>query len=154
MSITIKEIDQAIPCQALSIRTTNQAEANPQTAKIGAMWQKFYQNYFTKLPQNINIYGIYCHYESDANGEFDVIAGFEKNEDSVIDSNELFDVTIPQGKYLVFSEEGTMPDAVITAWQTVWECFDDANCKHTRLYDVDFEHYVSESQVDVYIGIE
>ena len=55
---------------------------------------------------------------------------------------------------MVFSEQGAMPIAVITAWQKAWAYFNDPSCEHNRLYNVDFEHYVSQSQVDVYIGIE
>lgn len=155
MQIATRTVSNNIPCQGISVRTTNQDESNTKSAKIGEMWQNFYQNYFAKLPEDSDIYGIYHNYESDTNGAFDVTAGWHQVEDSsLFDTNDLITVTIPKGKYLVFSEKGDMPDAVINAWQNVWAYFNNADSTHTRLYNIDFEHYVSESQVDVYIGIE
>lgn len=155
MSTTVKELPNGIACRGISTRTTNRAELNPETAKIGDLWQIFSSNYFAKLPKDSGIYGIYHNYQSDANGEFEVTASWkhdgnnEELEDGTVES-----VTIPAGKYLVFSEQGSLPDAVIAAWQSIWAYFNNDNCTHTRLYNVDFEHYVNESQVDVYIGIE
>ncbi len=155
MSINVKTLNETITCQGLSVRTNNQAELNPTTAKLATLWLSFYQNIFSKLPAGSAAYGIYHNYESDAHGAFDVTASCARDKDiTSAESLNLKVVTIPAGKYLLFSELGAMPIAVITAWQKAWAHFNDPNCEHTRLYDVDFEHYVSQTQVDVYIGIE
>lgn len=155
MTIDIKTLTETIACQGLTVRTTNQQELNPVTAKLGTLWLSFYQNIFSKLPAGSAAYGIYHNYESDAHGAFDVTASCEQHTALASDGSlDLTVVTIPAGKYVVFSEQGAMPIAVITAWQKAWAYFNDPNCEHTRLYNVDFEHYVSQSQVDVYIGIE
>ncbi len=155
MTTDIKTLTETIVCQGLSVRTTNQAELNPTTAQLGTLWLSFYQNIFSKLPAGSAAYGIYHNYESDAHGAFDVTASCEQDiEFAGAESLNLKVVTVPTGKYLVFSEQGAMPIAVITAWQKAWAYFNDPNCEHTRLYDVDFEHYVSQTQVDVYIGVE
>ncbi|WP_227431233.1 GyrI-like domain-containing protein [Psychrobacter sp. I-STPA6b] len=157
MSIQIKSLATPILCQGLSVRTTNQAETSHKTAKLGGLWQKFYQTQFNNLPEDAKIYGMYHNYETDATGEFDVVAGWNKTEYES-HSEDIVTVTIPAGKYLVFTKKGAMPDIVIEGWDKVWNYFNKSNCEHTRLYDVDFEHYVNanpdDGQVDIYIGIE
>lgn len=155
MSVTVKELPKGIACRGISICTTNQAELNPETAKIGDLWQTFFNSYFAKLSKDSGIYGIYHNYQSDADGGFEVTASWKHDDNNLeLENESLESVTIPAGKYLVFSEQGTFPDAVITAWQSIWAYFNDNSCAHTRLYNVDFEHYVNESLVQVYIGIE
>ncbi len=155
MTVNAKTLTETIACQGLSVRTTNQAELNPSTAKMGKLWLTFYQTIFSKLPAGSAAYGIYHNYESDANGAFNVTVSCQQDRSMDSDGHlNLKLVTIPEGKYLVFSEQGMMPAAVITAWQKVWSYFNSSECEHSRLYNVDFEHYVSQFQVDVYIGIE
>ena len=166
MTSQIKELPEAIACKGISVRTTNQAEISHETAKLGRLWQKFYQNYMGDLPEGQDIYGIYHNYESaDLVGAFDVVAGWEvdngqaqPDNGAVADKSNLVTITIPAGKYLVFSETGNMPNTVMNAWEKAWEYFNDPSCEHTRTYNVDFEHYIDGNleygQVDLYIGIE
>ncbi|WP_198336824.1 GyrI-like domain-containing protein [Psychrobacter celer] len=163
MTSQIKELAEAIACKGISIRTTNHAEVSHDTAKLGRLWQKFYQNYAGQLPEGEDIYGIYHNYESDdLAGAFDVVASWEvTGEPEALSAPSpaggLVAVNIPAGKYLVFSEEGHMPNTVMNAWEKAWEYFNDPNCEHTRNFDVDFEHYIDGNleygQVDLYIGI-
>ena len=166
MTSQIKELPEAIACKGISVRTTNHAEISHETAKLGRLWQKFYQNYMGDLPVGKDIYGIYHNYESaDLVGAFDVVAGWEVvNEQAQPDNaafantSNLVTMTIPAGKYLVFSETGNMPNTVMNAWENAWEYFNAPNCEYTRTFNVDFEHYIDGNleygQVDVYIGIE
>lgn len=164
MTSQIKELAEAIACKGISIRTTNHAEISHDTAKLGRLWQKFYQNYAGQLPEGEDIYGIYHNYESDdLVGAFDVVASWEVTDEPEASSapnpaGGLVAVNIPAGKYLVFSETGNMPNTVMNAWEKAWEYFNDPNCEHTRNFDVDFEHYIDGNleygQVDLYIGIK
>ena len=142
-------------CQGISVRTTNHDELSPQSAKIGSLWQHFYQNHFNRLKPNSDLYGIYHNYESDALGAFDVTASWRVNDyqGDIEAIDNLETVVIPTGKYLIFSESGEMPGAVINAWQAVWQYFNELDCRFDRRYDVDFEHYVNETKVDIYIGV-
>ncbi|SUD91363.1 hypothetical protein [Psychrobacter phenylpyruvicus] len=45
MSTTVKELPNGIACRGISTRTTNRAELNPETAKIGDLWQIFFSTY-------------------------------------------------------------------------------------------------------------
>lgn len=76
MSMQIKKIPEAIVCEGISIRTSNYKETRPETAKLGELWQNFYQTTYPQLPEDAEIYGIYHNYESDDAGEFDVVAGW------------------------------------------------------------------------------
>lgn len=77
---------------------------------------------------------------------------------SAAHGSDVVTVTIPAGKYLVFTEEGRMPNTVMNAWEKAWEYFHNSDCEHTRTYNVDFEHYIGGNleygQLDLYIGIE
>lgn len=179
MTAPIKELSTAIVCKGISARTTNNAEISHDTAKLGRLWQKFYQNHVSHLAEGEDIYGIYHNYESDdLVGAFDVVAswkveseqkeGEEGNKDSNVLSadnihsaahgSDVVTTTIPAGKYMVFTEEGRMPNTVMNAWEKAWTYFNDPSCEHTRTYDVDFEHYIGGNleygQLDLYIGIE
>ena len=177
MTSEIKELPEAIACKGISVRTTNNAEISHETAKLGRLWQKFYQNHAGNLPEGEDIYGIYHNYESDDVGAFDVVASWKvesqqdgqessDNDDTTNtvkatknkNASNLTTVSIPAGKYMVFSEYGNMPNTVMNAWEKAWTYFNDPSCEHTRLYDVDFERYVDGNlefgQVDLYIGIE
>lgn len=166
MTPQIKELPEAIACSGISVRTTNNAEISQETAKLGRLWQKFYQNHAGDLPKGEDIYGVYHNYESDdLVGAFDVVAGWKINSeqepsdnDNAAKSANVVTVSIPAEKYLVFSEEGRMPYTVMNAWEKAWTYFNDRSCEHVRTYNVDFEHYIGGNleygQVDLYIGIE
>ncbi len=173
MTSQIKELPEAIVCKGTSVRTTNNAEISHDTAKLGRLWQKFYQNHVSHLAQDADIYGIYHNYESDdLVGAFDVVASWKVEDEqqegenvlsaesvlSAAHSSDVVTVAIPAGKYLVFSEEGHMPNTVMNAWEKAWEYFHDRDCEHTRTYNVDFERYIGGNleygQVELYIGIE
>ena len=134
-------------------RTTNENEMNPQTAKIGAIWQKFDSSVSVDYQGGEKVYGVYSNYESDASGEFDVLAGYEKP------SEGLDSVKIEKGKYLVFSKEFEGSDdssriqAVIATWGEIWEYFLDESSEYKRAYKSDFEFYKSQNEIEIHISI-
>lgn len=159
MTSQVKELTDAIACTGISVRTTNNAEISHDTAKLGRLWQKFYQNHAGDLPKGEDIYGIYHNYESeDLVGAFDVVASWQAGDKAATNADNLVSVEIPAGKYLVFSEKGNMPNTAMNAWEKAWEYFNDSSCEHKRTYNVDFEHYIDGNleygELDLYIGIE
>lgn len=173
MSSDIQQLAEAINCKGISIRTTNNDEISHDTAKLGRLWQKFHQNHVSHLAPGADIYGIYHNYESDdLVGAFDVVASWKPDDEqtegenvlsaesvlSAAHSSDVVSMTIPAGKYLVFSEEGHMPNTIMNAWEKAWEYFHNRECEHTRTYNVDFERYIEGNleygQVELYIGIE
>ena len=70
-----------------------------------------------------------------------------------LDDDDAVDLTLPAGKYLKFSQQGDMPQAVVACWQAVWAYFSAEDCPHTRSFTTDYEHYISADQVDIYIAV-
>jgi len=137
----------------LQVRTRNTNETDPSTARIGAMWGEFFARQLAETLPNkavdAKIYGVYSNYESDASGEFDVMAGAAVS--AVPD--DFATVSIKAGKYLVFACEGEMPMAVIQGWGKVWSYF-NSNAEYERCYQTDFEEYQGPQQAAIYIGIK
>lgn len=144
----LTEID-SFQVAGLSVRTTNAQEMQTGTAKIGALWGNFYAQLIPTLPADAINYGVYSDYESDYTGEFKVLAG----SDALVENSDLDRCQIQAGKYLVFTQQGNMPQAVIDAWGAVWKYFSDVNCPHQRAYRSDFEKYIGCDQVEIYIGV-
>jgi len=137
--------------KGISTRTNNANEMNPATAKIGSLHQEFDNNVSVDYQNGARVYGVYYDYETDASGEFSVLAGADKVKASKITLQE---ITLPAGDYLLFSGKGDMPQAVIDTWMKVWDYFsEDKQPKHKRAYTTDFEYYKNESEVDIYIAI-
>ena len=137
----------------ISTRTTNADEMNSNTAKIGKTWQKFDREVDVDYQVGERVYGVYYNYESDDNGEFDVLAGYEK------ENNSLDKVIIQKGKYLLFHGKAKIPDddarvqAVIETWGKIWQYFSNEGSEHKRAYKTDFEHYKNQSEIDIYISV-
>jgi len=141
---TLKHIE-SINIYGFSTCTKNRDEFDEKTAKIPAMWQAFYAS---PLAKQTEIYGIYSNYESDANGFYTVTAGVSDAQ-SKTGLNEMI---IQSGSYLVFENEGPMPEIVIKTWQQIWEYF-TYTTSYQRKFLTDFELYTSKDKVAVYIGI-
>jgi predicted transcriptional regulator YdeE len=138
----------------ISTRTKNEDEMNPQTAKIGAVWQKFDETVDVDYKGGERVYGVYYNYESDANGEFDVLAGYETSNE------KLESIKIETGKYLVFNKiykennDNSRVEAVIETWGEIWEYFANENSQYKRAYKTDFEYYKNQNEIEIYISIQ
>jgi predicted transcriptional regulator YdeE len=150
--MNIEEIDEKV-IYGMATRTTNANEMDSETAKIGETWLKFDNEVTVDYQGGERVFGVYYNYESDANGEFDVLAGYEK-ENSFLDK-----IIIQKGKYLVFEARAKTPDdnariqAVIEMWGEVWKFFGDENSEYKRAYKTDFEYYKSQADINIYISI-
>ena len=149
----IEEIE-AKTIYGISTRTKNLNEMNPETAKIGAIWQKFDITVEVSYKDGERVYGVYYNYESDANGEFNVMAGYATLND------ELDMVKIEKGRYLVFNkifeptDESTRIQAIIETWGKIWDFFSNENSQYKRIYTTDFEFYKNQNEIEIYISIE
>ena len=141
----VKKIEGFI-VHGFSVRTQNSDEFSEKTAKLPNLWQNFYTS---ELASNANIFGVYSHYDSDANGPYTVTVGI-KSEPA---QTQLSSVTIQAGNYLVFQGNGPMPATVIETWRRVWEFF-EINTEYKRTFISDFEAYSGFDQVAIYIGLE
>ena len=144
-----KQVNGLKQVYGFSIRTNNADEMNPKTAKIAALHQKFDQQVIVDYESGERVYAIYYDYESDASGDYSVLAGFDGKDDK----NNLELVEIQAGDYLVFSAKGNIPQIVIETWVEIWAYFSSQSCVHTRLFTTDFEFYKSSDEVEIHIAI-
>ncbi|AEF55251.1 GyrI-like domain-containing protein [Marinomonas posidonica] len=138
--------------RGIGVRTRNVDEMQPETAKIGDLWGRFYSQLMPKLSSNAQVFGLYTHYESDHNGWFDVVACTDSLAQG--DVAEVKDYSIVAGSYLVFRGSGEMPKAVIDLWGEVWRYFSSDHCAYKRAFTTDFECYKSDREIEIYIAIE
>lgn len=138
--------------QGLSIRTNNATEMQPETGKIGQLYDTFGQQVMVDYEKGANLYGVYYNYESDHNGDFSVLVG--STADRLTTTAKLELVTLQAGNYLVFSSKGSMPQTVIDLWGTIWNYFSDGKAEYERAYTTDFERYIGVDEVEIYIAIK
>ncbi|SFM54972.1 GyrI-like domain-containing protein [Variovorax sp. OV329] len=139
---------EAFSIAGLTTRTCNEDERDPRSARIGKLWERFFDEARYEAPHRVNdmrLYGVYSGYESDADGKFDMTAGVAVMGDPAT-------VRIEAGDYLVFSGQGPMPQMVLALWQSIWQYF-EANPGVRRTYRSDFESYGGPDQVDIHIGV-
>jgi predicted transcriptional regulator YdeE len=134
----------------LVLRTSNSIECHPDTARIAQFVQEVEREITINYREGRRAYSVYHHYESDVDGEFDILMGSDEIESS---NQPLKTVTIEAGNYLEFEAEGDMPEMVIELWGQIWAYFAADSCQHQRLYTTDFEYYKSANQVSVFIAV-
>jgi predicted transcriptional regulator YdeE len=132
--------------KGFSVRTKNSMEFDKNTAKLPQLWQKFISNH---PAVDDSVFGVYSDYESDVNGFYTVTAGIaSEHEDTGTHT-----VKVISGNYLIFKAKGEQPEAVINAWQNVWNYFTNKNL-YKRRFMTDFECYGKDDEVAVYIAVE
>ncbi|MEN3339634.1 MAG: hypothetical protein V7647_3310 [Acidobacteriota bacterium] len=140
----------------VTARTTNRAEADPSTARIPALWRRFFE-IEPAIPNRTDpnvVIAAYTAYESDHTGEYSLVVGAEVNSPAEVPEG-LVRVILPSARYLVFTAEGAMPDALIRTWMDIWRYFSEA-ALHRRAYTTDFERYDKRqpARADVYVAID
>ncbi|REL28111.1 AraC family transcriptional regulator [Thalassotalea euphylliae] len=164
----VKSIDSKT-IYGICTRTNNATEMSPN-GKIPALWQTFDRQVAVDYPGGERVYGAYFDYASDQHGDFTVLAGYDaKNSTPKAQADEsLTTITIPSGRYLVFRQQGEMPQIAIDVWTEVWHFFEgrkfegeklggkDVNTdtpRYQRLFTTDFEYYPNANEIEVYIAI-
>ncbi|RDL43779.1 AraC family transcriptional regulator [Marinomonas piezotolerans] len=139
------------PVYGVCVRTTNQQEMSPEGGHIARLWQQFNQDIAPLLKEGNQVFGVYCHFEGDETGEFDVIAGTDQAD--FADISTMAKVVLDAEKYLVFDVAGALPMGIIDAWQKIWHYFAQPDCPFQRAFETDFEHYLSQQKALIYISV-
>ena len=152
-----------IKLAGITARTTNQAEMNPETAKIAATLAKYFEGkIYEKVSNRLKpgtTYCVYTNYETDKNGPYTYFVGEEVNSfDNLAPILET--LTIPKQNYTKFNVgPGSRPAVCINAWQNIWSMStEDLGGK--RRYIADFEIYderaldPENTSLDIYIGLK
>jgi len=148
--------------KGITVRTKNSDESNPDSAKLGKHWYKYFsEKWDEKILERTNnealVYGVYANYASDVNDYYNLTAGVLVPEFSPLSPQEAEQkielITIQPGNYLVFENRGQLPQSIIECWQAIWAYF-EKNPQIQRKYSTDFEAYFKDDQVAVYIGLK
>lgn len=138
--------------KGISVRTRANIEANPETSRIGSLYLKFDESVPVNYKKGARVYGVYYNYESDASGDFSVLAGSDQINESI--ASTLEEVTIPGGSYMVFEAKGEIPQIVIDTWTSIRDYFSKDDSPYQRAYTTDFEFYKSRTEIEVYIAVK
>lgn len=157
--ITAKGEIRVVGIQA---RTSNQAEFNPTTAKIGKLWQKFIgDNIPEKIPNAVDPgtrMGVYSDYGSDEDGSFTVTVGLQVSRIEKIPPGLVAVVITPSKYAFIRTPRGRVPDIVIEAWQKI-RAASEKELGGQRSFAADFEVYderscdMQNASVDIYVGL-
>ena len=146
---------ESMTIAGITERTRNEDEFNPNTARLPRLWERFFSENLSReiLQNNSNplVYGVYSDYESDTSGLYTVTAGLKVPHATIY--TQFSAIIVNEGDYLVFTNRGPMPNAIIETWQAVWQYFIE-NTGKKRAYKTDFEVYISSEECAVYIGIK
>lgn len=143
---------QSFKIVGISIRTNNQKASND----LGKLWSKFIgENTTKKIPNKVSddIYSIYTDYESDHNGDYTNIIGYQVSSLENIAAG-LVSKEIPTSEYQKFTAKGKFPNCVQATWGEIW------NSEIDRRYTADFEVYsgkslnITNAEVDIFISVK
>lgn len=140
----------------ISVRTSNQD--GRAAMDIGQLWSRFYDEGIAGLieeRESDDIYSVYTEYESDFMGEYTCILGVRVGV--IVNIPEgMVGWKIEGGYFVKVVARGSMPAAVFTAWNSIWEDDDLLN----RKYAADFEVYGDrategdQAEVDIYLSVK
>ena len=130
--------------------TNNETEMGEESGKIAALWENYfekdiYKKTFDKSNSDF-MYGVYSDYESDVTGNYKITVGVEvtKAKNAIV---------IEDKKYLVFTKKGELPMVVVELWEEIWDYF-EKNSDYERSFEVDFEKYAKEDEIEIYVSIK
>lgn len=148
----------------IEVRTKNSDEMSGN-GKISGLWDQFFNNQISeKVGPKISddIYVVYSNYESDHNGEYDYLIGFEIKPENIshMEQTGIQVKKIEPGSYTqITTEKGPFPKVLVDAWQKIW-AMDSKDFGGARLFKTDFEVYSEKARdpqnsiVDIYLGVK
>ena len=134
----------------ISAVTNNEFEMSEENGKIASLWEEYFANdVYKKTFDKANsdfMYGVYSDYESDVTGNYKITVGVEvtKPKNAIV---------IEDKKYLVFTKQGELPMVVVELWEEIWDYFEKNN-EYERSFEIDFEKYTKEDEIEIYVSIK
>lgn len=138
------------------VRTSNVAEANPQTAKIPPLWEKIERGALEALiPKRLakgKPFVVYHNYQSNHQGPYSLLVGYQViGQDDV--PMGLSGLNVPAGRYLMFTAEGPKPGSVAQAWHRIQYYFEQPGALQ-RAYTFDYEVHDNTQRVSIFVAIK
>ncbi|MCI0432149.1 MAG: GyrI-like domain-containing protein [Gemmatimonadetes bacterium] len=124
----------------LAARTNRHQEADPRTAEISRLWQRFFdENVSRRVTDAIpgRVATVYQDYASRADGYYTVVLGLVAKAGQSAPAG-LIRTQVPAGRYLEFMVDGMPPEAMLAAWSRIRDWFADEQA-YARAFHVDFE---------------
>ena len=138
----------------ISVRTSNQEEGDPQTARIPGLWQRYFADgVANRIPARLDdgtILGVYTDYAGDHTGPYTLVVGQAVNDTSEL-PEDLVCVTVPHGRYLLFTSASGAPEAIRATWQQIWRHFEQPGAPR-RAYTSDLEVHRAGT-LEVYVAV-
>jgi predicted transcriptional regulator YdeE len=144
----------AFPVVGVKTRTTHRIEAVGQTARIPALWRRFFvDDVSAKIPERLSaadIVAVYTGYENDDRGPYSLLIGRKVGTLDQIPKG-MAGVLVPAGRYLCFTAKGPSPETPIAAWQDIRQFFSLSH-EYERAYTVDFEVHRPDA-IEIYVAV-
>jgi predicted transcriptional regulator YdeE len=139
----------------IKVRTTQRIEAVAQTAKIPALWRRFFvdkvgDQISDRLPDSA-ILAVYTDYEQDDSGPFSVLLGHQVTTLEHVPSG-ISGIWLLPGRYLCFEGAGPPFQYPHDAWQEIRRFFAHSH-EYERAFEADYEIHRAES-VAINVSIE
>jgi predicted transcriptional regulator YdeE len=143
------------------IRTSNPHELSGE-GKIGALWQRFFQdNLLEQIPNRTSdsFYVVYSNYASDEYGEYDYLLGSPVSSISNLPVDMTYEA-IATGDYAVITtDKGPVAQVIQNKWREIWS-MPASELGGKRAFLTDYEIYdhraanPAEAQVEIHLGLE
>ncbi|GIW25554.1 GyrI-like domain-containing protein [Meiothermus sp.] len=138
------------------VRTSHATEANPQTAKIPALWEKIERGELELLiPKRLakgKPFVVYYNYQDPPSGPYSVLLGYQViGQDDVPPG--LSGLNVPGGRYLMFTAQGPRPESVLRTRQEIEAYFRQPGAPR-RAYTFDYEVYENSQRVSLFVAIQ
>ncbi|KAB8189378.1 AraC family transcriptional regulator [Nonomuraea phyllanthi] len=136
-----------------AVRTTNADEMDPARARLPALWHRAgAPGAFAHVPGRVdeNLYAVLTDYESDHNGAYTQIVGIGVRTVPRLPEG-MVAVRVPAAKALLVEARGQLPQALVEAWQRVWQ-HTEAGGAPARAFTTDLEVHHRDG-ADLYIAV-
>jgi predicted transcriptional regulator YdeE len=139
----------------IKVRTTHRIEAVAQTAKIPALWRRFFVDKLgDQIPDRLPdpaVRAVYSEYEREDSGPFSVVLGHQVTTLEHVPMG-MSGVWLLPGRYLRFDVAGQPFEHPADAWQEIRRYFSLSH-EYERAYTADYEIHGADG-VAIYVSIK
>jgi predicted transcriptional regulator YdeE len=136
-----------------AVRTTNEMEADPARAQLPALWQRVMADAALRdlvTRTGDEYYAVLLDYEHDEHGLYTQVVGVEVDDPDMVPATFIM-TRRPSTTTRSYPFDGPMPQALLDAWQRVWD--DTASGAIRRLYGVDIEVHRGPGSGEILVSV-
>ncbi len=137
----------------MQVETSHEIEQSEQ-GQIPGLWERFAEGQLAdtvpdRIPES-PVYAAYSNYSEDASGY--VFTAGVAIESGSTPPDELAQLAVVEGDYLVFPLEDSAVDDVRNAWSEIHRFFSE-HPEITRAFSVDYEAYLPDGSLMIYVSV-